>query len=235
MIDDRCDRIAPLMNPSDNAVWKNIIKNGTIIYLQWYIWVFDYPRNWLRLLKIRKKQVLKLKCLFYYFLILQFEAKRSESLRNDFSCSMFSLRGKHSTVIRPRCDNILRWRMKLIFIFMFMRKVTVQNVICTQGLSLILVVLFSTYTEIETPFSFISIKKKVKTVCDHRYLEKRINIVGCRCILSTLWVKFFCWPWEDSLPDDKKVQRSNRKALSFHGSKTIILLLPWSFEVHPGG
>ena len=56
---------------------------------------------------------------------------------------------------------------------MFMRKVTVQNVICTQGLSLILVVLFSTYTELETLFSFISIIK-VTTVCDHRYLEKRI-------------------------------------------------------------
>ena len=50
------------------------------------------------------------------------------------------------------------------------------------------------------------------TVCDHRYLEKRINIVGCWCIISTQWVKFFCCPWEDSLPDDKKVQRSNRKA-----------------------
>ena len=88
-----------------------------------------------------------------------------------------------------------------------------QNVICTQGLSLILVVLFSTYTELETLFSFISIIK-VTTVCDHRYLEKRINIVGCWCIISTQWVKFFCWPWEDSLglPDDKKVQRSNRKA-----------------------
>ena len=94
---------------------------------------------------------------------------------------------------------------------MFMRKVTVQNVICTQGLSLIFVVLFSTYTELETLFSFISIIK-VTTVCDHRYFEKRINIVGCWCIISTQWVKFFCWPWEDSLPDDKKVQRSKRKA-----------------------
>ena len=28
-----------------------------------------------------------------------------------------NLRGKHSTVIRPRCDNILRWRIKLIFIY----------------------------------------------------------------------------------------------------------------------
>ena len=82
--------------------------------------------------------------------------------------------------------------------------------ICTQGLSLILVVLFSTYTELETLFSFISIIK-VTTVCDHRYLGKRINIVGCWCIISTQWVKFFCWPWEDSLPDDKKVQWSNRK------------------------
>ena len=39
-----------------------------------------------------------------------------------------------------------------------------------------------------------------------------ILIVGCWCIISTQWVKFFCWPWEDSLPDGKKVQRSNRKA-----------------------
>ena len=74
-----------------------------------------------------------------------------------------------------------------------------------RGVSLILVVLFSTYTE------FISIIK-VTTVCDHRYLEKRINVVGCWCIISTQWVKFCCWPWEDSLPDDKKVQRSNWKA-----------------------
>ena len=29
---------------------------------------------------------------------------------------MLLLRGKHSTVIRPRCDNILRWRINLIFI-----------------------------------------------------------------------------------------------------------------------
>ena len=29
----------------------------------------------------------------------------------------YGLRGKHSTVIRPRCDNILRWRKKLIFIY----------------------------------------------------------------------------------------------------------------------
>ena len=43
---------------------------------------------------------------------------------------------------------------------MFMRKVTVQNVIRTQGLSLILVVLFSTYTELETLFSFISMYNK---------------------------------------------------------------------------
>ena len=96
-----------------------------------------------------------------------------------------------------------------------MRKVTVQKGICTQGLSLILVVLFSTYTELETLFSFISIIK-VTTVCDHRYLEKCINIVGCWCIILTQWVKFFCWPWEDSLPDNKKVpsksKRSNRKA-----------------------
>ena len=60
---------------------------------------------------------------------------------------------------------------------MFMPKLTVQNVICTQGLSLILVVLFSPYTEIETLFSFISIIK-VTIVCDYRYLEKPINIVG---------------------------------------------------------
>ena len=66
-----------------------------------------------------------------------------------------------------------------------------QNVICTKGLSLNLVVLFSTNTEIETPFSFISIIK-VTTVLDGRYLEKSMNIVLCLCMLSTLCGKFFC-------------------------------------------
>ena len=66
-----------------------------------------------------------------------------------------------------------------------------QNVICTKGLSLNLVVLFSTNTEIETLFSFISMIK-VTTVCDGRYLEKPINVVLCLCMLSTLCGKFFC-------------------------------------------
>ena len=60
-----------------------------------------------------------------------------------------------------------------------------------KGLSLNLVVLFSTNTEIETLFSFIGIIK-VTTVCDGRYLEKPINIVLYLCMLSTLCGKFFC-------------------------------------------
>ena len=35
------------------------------------------------------------------------------------------LRGNHSTLIRQRCDNILRWRTRLIFIYI--GKVTVQH------------------------------------------------------------------------------------------------------------
>ena len=74
------------------------------------------------------------------------------------------------------------------------RKVTVQNVICTQGLSLIIVVLFSRYTEIETPFSFISIIKKI-IVCDRRYFEKPIDIVCWACMSSIQCGKVLCWPW----------------------------------------
>ena len=70
------------------------------------------------------------------------------------------------------------------------RKVTVQNVICTQGLSLIIVVLFSRYTEIETPFAFISIIKKI-IVCDRRYFEKPIDIVCWACMSSISVAKFF--------------------------------------------
>ena len=66
-----------------------------------------------------------------------------------------------------------------------------QNVICTKGLNLNLVVLFSTNTEIETLFSFISIIK-VTAVCDGRYLERPIDIVLYLCMLSTLCGKFFC-------------------------------------------
>ena len=66
-----------------------------------------------------------------------------------------------------------------------------QNVMCTKGLSLNLVVLFSTNTEIETLFSFLSIIK-MTTACDGRYLEKPINIVLYLCMLSTLCGKFFC-------------------------------------------
>ena len=57
------------------------------------------------------------------------------------------------------------------------------NVMCTKGLSLNLVLLFSKNTEIETLFSFISIIK-VTTVCDGRYLEKPITIVLYLCMLS---------------------------------------------------
>ena len=87
--------------------------------------------------------------------------------------------------------------------------------ICTQGLSLILVVLFSIYTEIETPFSFISIIKMI-TVCNRRYLEKPIHIVCWACMSFTQCGKVLLLALEyDSLLDNTKVQRSNRKALFF--------------------
>ena len=92
---------------------------------------------------------------------------------------------------------------------------TVQNVICTQGLSLILVVLFSIYTEIETLFSFISIIKMI-TVCDRRYLEKPIHIVCWACMSLIQCGKVLLLALEyDSLLDNTKVQRSNRKAFVF--------------------
>ena len=126
--------------------------------------------------------------------------------------NLILLRGKHSTVIRPRCDNILRWRTKLIFIYHVYAKGDYAKCDMHRGAkSYFSSFVFNLHWIRNTFFSFISIIK-VTTVCDHRYLEKRINIVGCWCIISTQWVKFFCWPWEDSLPDDKKVQRSNRKA-----------------------
>ena len=71
---------------------------------------------------------------------------------------------------------------------------TVQNVICTPGLSLILVVLFSRYTEIETLFSFISIIKTI-IVCDHRYFEKPMDIVCWACMSLIQYGKVLCWPW----------------------------------------
>ena len=74
------------------------------------------------------------------------------------------------------------------------RKVTVQNVICTQWLSLIIVVLFSRYTYIETLFSFTSIIKKI-IVCDRRYFEKPIDIVCWACMSSIQCCKVLCWPW----------------------------------------
>ena len=123
-------------------------------------------------------------------------------------------------MIRPRCDNILRWRIKLIFIYhVYAKGDCAKCDMHTGAKSYFSSFVFNLHWNRNTFFII-----KVTTVRDHRYLEKRINIVGCWCILSTQWawwVKFFCWPWEDSLPDDKKVQRSNRKALSFHGSKTI--------------
>ena len=71
---------------------------------------------------------------------------------------------------------------------------TVQNVICTQGLSLIIVVLFVRYTDIETLFSFIIIIKKI-IVCDRRYFEKPIDIVCWACMSSIQCGKVLCWPW----------------------------------------
>ena len=92
-----------------------------------------------------------------------------------------------------------------------------QNVICTQELSLILVVLFSTHTEIETLFSFISIIKMI-AVCDCQYLEKPIHIVCWACMSLIQCGKVLLLALEyGSLLDDTKVQRqrSNRKALFF--------------------
>ena len=85
--------------------------------------------------------------------------------------------------------------------------------ICTQGLNLILVVLFSIYTEIETHFSFISTIKMI-TVCDPRYLEKPIHVV-CWALMSLIQCgKVLLLSLEyDSLLDNTKVQRSNQKAV----------------------
>ena len=97
---------------------------------------------------------------------------------------------------------------------------TVQYVICTQGLSLIFVVLFSIYTEIETLFSFISMINMI-TVCDRRYLEKPIHIVCWTCMSLIQWGKgffffFFFWPRIlIAYMTIQKVQSSNRKALCF--------------------
>ena len=88
-----------------------------------------------------------------------------------------------------------------------------QNVRCTQGLSLILVVLFSIYTEIETLFSFISIIEMI-TVCDRRYLENPIHIVCWACMSLIQCGKVLALEY-DSLLDNTKVQRSNQKALFF--------------------
>ena len=101
------------------------------------------------------------------------------------------LRGNHSTLIQQRCDNVLRWHMKLTFVN---SERWLQNVMCTHGLSLILVVLFSRYTEIETLFSFISIRKMI-TVCDRRYFEKPIDIVCWACMSLIQYGKVLCWPW----------------------------------------
>ena len=92
-----------------------------------------------------------------------------------------------------------------------------QNVICTQELSLILVVLFSTHTEIETIFSFTSVIKMI-AVCDRWYLEKPIHIVCWACMSLIQCGKVLLLALEyGSLLDDTKVQRqrSNRKALFF--------------------
>ena len=92
---------------------------------------------------------------------------------------------------------------------------TVQNLICTQELSLILVVLFSIYIEIGTLFSFISIIKMI-TVCDRRYLEKPIHTVCWVCMSLIQSGKVLLLALEyDSLLDNTKVQRSNWKALFF--------------------
>ena len=109
-------------------------------------------------------------------------------------CLHFRNRPFYSTLIRQRCDNIPKWCMKLTFIN---SERWLQNVICTQGLSLILVVLFSIYTEIETLFSFISIIKMI-SVCDRRYLEKLVHIVCWGVyVIDPVWESSFVslWVW----------------------------------------
>ena len=109
----------------------------------------------------------------------------------DYYVYSWSLRGNHSTLIRQRCDNILRWRMKLTFI---KSERWLFKIWYAHGLSLIIVVLFSRYTDIETLFSFTSIIKKI-IVCGRRYFEKPIDIVCWARMSSIQCGKVLCWPW----------------------------------------
>ena len=112
---------------------------------------------------------------------------------------------RHARVIRlrPACIQqkthaVLRaaayWLSYFQFVLLCGAGADSGNVICTQGQSLIIVVLFSRYTEIETLFSFISIIKKI-IVCDRRYFEKPIDIVCWACMSSIQCGKVLCWPW----------------------------------------
>ena len=95
------------------------------------------------------------------------------------------------------------------------RKVTVQNMICTQGLSLIIVVLFSRYTDIETLFSFISIIKKDSSMWSSIFWETHWYCLLGMYVIDPVWPSSLLALEHDSLLDNTKVQRSNRKALFF--------------------
>ena len=134
------------------------------------------------------------------------------------------LKGKHSTVIRPRCDNILRWRIKLIFIYHVYAKGDCAKCNTHTGAkSYFSSFVFNLHWIRNTFFHSLVCIIKVTTVCDHRYLEKRINIVGCWCIIWTQWVKFFCWPCRERIAylTIKRCKGQIEKLLSF--------------EEHPGG
>ena len=86
------------------------------------------------------------------------------------------------------------------------RKVTVQNVICTQGLSLIIVVLFSRYTDIETLFSFISIIKKDNNMWSSIFWETHWYCLLGVYVIDPMWQSSFLGLEHDSLLDNTKVK-----------------------------
>ena len=85
------------------------------------------------------------------------------------------------------------------------QKVTVQNVICTQGLSLIIVVLFSRYTEIETLFFIYQYNKNDNSMRSSIFWETHWYYLLGVYVIDPVWQSSLLALEHDSLLDNTKV------------------------------
>ena len=123
-----------------------------------------------------------------------------------------SWRGYHSTLIRSRCDNILRWRIKSIFIYhVYAKGDCAKCEMHTGAKSYSSSFVFTLHWNRNTFFLHHN-NRSDNSLWSSIFGETYEYCLLLVYVIDPGWQNS---SWDDSLLDKKKVQRSNRKALLF--------------------